>query len=316
MNKLEKAAVNVLKNCMNVKKNEKVLIITDSKLIKIGKVFLNNAKKITKSADLIKIPVPKVSGTEPPAKTAKLMLNYDVILGITFRSISHTKARKNASNKGARIATMPGITEGVIKRTLIVDYRKIKKFNLRLIKKLKGCKMVRIKTKKGTDISVKIYRRIWLEDSGVYTKKRDFGNLPAGEIGFAPVEGKTNGVMVVDKSIGGLGKVDRDVIINVEKGFATTISGGKSAKKLEKQLKNKKYRNIAEFAFGTNPKAEITGVTLEDEKVLGTVHIALGNNKSYPGGKTNVPFHVDCIIKKPDVFVDNKLIMKKGKFLI
>jgi len=316
MNKLEKAAVNVLKNCMNVKKNEKVLIITDSKLIKIGKVFLNKAKKITKSADLIKIPIPKVSGTEPPAKAAKLMLSYDVILGITFRSISHTKARKNASNKGARIATMPGITEEIIKRTLIVNYKKIKKNNLGLIKKLKGCKTVRIKTKKGTDITVKIYRKIWLEDSGVYTKKGDFGNLLAGEIGFAPVEGKTNGIMVVDGSIGGLGKVDKDVKINVEKGFATNISGGKSAKKLEKQLKNKEYRNIAEFAFGTNPKARITGVTLEDEKVLGTIHIALGNNKSYPGGKTDVPFHVDCIIKNPDVFVDNKVVMKKGKFLV
>ena len=98
MDKLEKAAVNVLRNCMNVKKNEKVLIITDSKLLRIGNVFLDKAKKIAKSADLIKIPVPEVSGTEPPKKTAKLMLGYDIILGITFRSISHTKARKNANN--------------------------------------------------------------------------------------------------------------------------------------------------------------------------------------------------------------------------
>ena len=72
---------------------------------------------------------------------------------------------------------------------------------------------------------------------------------------------------------------------------------------------------MAEFAFGTNPKAKITGVTLEDEKVMETIHIALGNNKSY-GGTADVPFHSDCIIKEPDVFIDNKLVMKKGKFLI
>src|SRR3989338_7085827 len=83
----------------------------------------------------------------------------------------------------------------------------------------------------------------------------------------------------------------------------------------EKQLITKKHRNIAEFAFGTNPKAKITGVTLEDEKAEGTVHIALGNNKSY-GGNANVPFHANCIIKKPDVFIDGKKIMNKGKFII
>lgn len=315
MNKLEKAAVNVLKNCMNVKKNEKVLIITDSKLIKIGKVFLDKAEKIAESADLIKIPVPEVSGTEPPKKTAKLMLNYDVILGITFRSISHTKARKNANNKGGRIATMPGITGYIVKRTLTADYKRIKEKNKDLIKKLKKGSKVRVKTKKGTDISLKIFNKKWFHDSGVYTKSKDFGNLPAGEIGFMPAKGKSKGVFVVDGSIGGLGKVDKPVKIFVKDGFAVKIKGGKAAKKLEKQLKNKRYRNIAEFAFGTNPKAKITGVTLEDEKVLGTVHIALGNNKSY-GGTVGVPFHVDCIIKKPDVFIDGKMIMKRGRFLI
>ena len=315
MNKLEKAAVNVLKNCMNVKRDEKVLIVTDSKLSKIGKVFLDNAKDLTKFVDLVKIPIPKVAGTEPPAKAAKLMLEYDVILGITSRSISHTKARKNASNKGARIATMPGITKDIVKRTLAADYRKIEEKNLGLIKKLKKSRVIRVKTKKGTDVSLIVNKKKWFNDSGIYRKKRDFGNLPGGEIGFMPTEGKTEGTVVVDGSIGGLGLVDKDTTIAIKKGFTTEIGGGKVAKRLEKQLKNKKYKNIAEFAFGTNPGARISGVTLEDEKVLGTVHIALGNNKSY-GGKVAVPFHVDCVIKKPDVFADGRLVMKKGIFLI
>ena len=315
MNKLDKATINVLKNCMNIKKNEKVLVITDSKLEKIGKIFLKNAKKKTKNADLVKVLIPEIHGVEPTKKIAKAMLNYDVILAITTKSLSHTKARKNASNKGARIATMPGITRDIVKRTLMADYKKIKEKNLKLIKRLKKGKIVRVNTKKGTDISLEIFNKKWFDDSGVYIKKRDFGNLPAGEIGFMPTEGKTNGIFVADGSIGSLGLVDKPVRIEVKDGFATKIIGGKTALKLKKLLKNKKYRNIAEFAFGTNPKAKITGVTLEDEKVKGTVHIALGNNKSY-GGTVDVPFHVDCIIKKPDIFIDGKLVMKKGKFLV
>lgn len=315
MNELNKAAINVLKNCMNVNKNEKVLIVTDSKLIELSKIFFKNSKEITKNTDLVKIPIPKVHGVEPPKKIANLMLNYNVILALTTKSISHTKARKNASDKGARISTMPGITEDIIKRTLTVNYKKIKENNLKLLKKLRKGKIVRVKTKKGTDINLEIFNKKWFDDSGIYTKKGDFGNLPAGEVGFMPTEGKTNGIFFVDGSIGSLGLVDKPVKIFVEDGFANRIEGGKIALKLKKLLKNRNYKNIAEFAFGTNPKAKITGVTLEDEKVLGTVHIALGNNKSY-GGKVDVPFHVDCIIKKPDVFIDDKLIMKTGKFLL
>jgi leucyl aminopeptidase (aminopeptidase T) len=312
---LNKVAINVLKNCMDVKKNEKVLVITDSKLKKIGNVFLWNAKKITKKADLVKIPIPKVHGTEPPKDIAKLMLKYNVILAITIKSLSHTKARKNASNKGARIATMPGITEDTVKRTLIADYKKIKEKNLDLIKKLKKGKIVRVRSKKGTDISLEIFNKKWFDDSGVYTKKRAFGNLPAGEVGFMPTEGKTNGVFIVDGSIGGLGLVDKPVKIFVKDGFVIKVLGGKTAKKLKRLLITKKHKNIAEFAFGTNPEARITGLTLEDEKVLGTIHIAMGNNQSY-GGSCDAPFHVDGIIKNPDVFIDDKLVMKKGGFLI
>ena len=315
MNKLDKAAVNILKNCIDVKRDEKVLIVTDSKLAKIGKVFLDNAKEITKFVDGVKIPIPKVAGTEPPVNVAKLMLEYDVILAATARSLSHTKARKNASSKGARIITMPGITNDIVKRTLVADYSKIKEKNLKLIKKLKKSRVIRVKTKKGTDVSLIVNKKKWFDDSGICRKNKDFGNLPGGEIICMPAEGKTEGTFVVDGSIGGLGLVDKDITLAIKKGFATKIEGGKVAKRLEKQLKNRKYRNIAEFAFGTNPGARVSGVTLEDEKVLGTVHIALGNNKSY-GGKVTVPFHVDCVMKKPDVFADSKLVMKKGRFLV
>ena len=315
MNVLNKAAINVLRNCLNVKKNEKVLIITDSKLIRIGKLFFENSLKITKNTRLIKIPIPKVHGIEPPAKTAKLMLGYDVILGITQKSLSHTKARKNASKKYIRIATMPGITIDIVKRTLTADYKKIKEKNQKLIKKLKKGSKIRVKTKKGTNISIEISNKKWFDDSGIYVKPGNFGNLPAGEIGFMPAEYKTNGVFVVDSSIGSLGLVDMPVKISVKDGFVKQISGGKTAERLNKLMVTKKHKNIAEFAFGTNPRAKITGITLEDEKVKSTVHIALGNNQSY-GGNFNVPFHVDCIIKNPDVFLDNELIMSKGKFLV
>ena len=77
----------------------------------------------------------------------------------------------------------------------------------------------------------------------------------------------------------------------------------------------KKARNIAEFGIGTNDSARLSGILLEDEKVMGTVHLALGNNVTM-GGSVNVPMHVDGVIKKPTVYLDGKLLMDKGKLLI
>ena len=293
---------------MDLKKNEKCLIITDSRLKQIGLQLYTNSLKITKKSKLIFIPIPESHGSEPPQNVANEMLKYDVILMPTTKSLSHTKARENASRKGARAASMPGITEDMMKRALNVDFNKIRTINERLIAKLKNKNKIKITTIKGTEIEFNLEGRKWIGDDGIYTIKGSFGNLPAGEIFIAPVEGKTNGTIIVDASVGGLGKVDKNIKIEVKNGFIEKIVGGKIAKQFQKLLKNKLYKNVAELGIGTNYKARITGEVLEDEKVMGTCHIAFGNNKHF-GGKVDVPFHVDFVIRNPRIHADGKLII-------
>ncbi len=135
---------------------------------------------------------------------------------------------------------------------------------------------------------------------------------------MAPQEGTSNGIFIIDKSIAGLGEVDKPVKITVKDGFATKIEGGTSATQFLKMLESvndKNAFNIAELGIGTNDKAKIIGNVLEDEKVLGTIHIALGNNTAF-GGSIKVPIHIDGVISKPTIFVDNKKIMENGKLLI
>ena len=314
MNSLTKSCGIVLNQCMKLKKTESCLIITDSKLIRIGNALYKSSLKITNNSKLIKIPIPESHGSEPQENVEKEMLNYGVILMPTTKSLSHTTARKNASKNGARIASMPGITEYMMKRALNVDFSKIKSINEKLIAKLKNKNIIKITTKLGTDIEFNIQSRKWKPDDGIYTKKGDFGNLPAGEIFIAPLEGKTSGKIICDTSVGGLGKADKNIEIIVKNGFIENIKGGKIAAKFEKLLKSRLYRNAAELGIGTNPKAKITGEVLEDEKVLGTCHIAFGNNRHF-GGKVDVPFHVDFVIKNPDICAGNTSIMKNGKFI-
>ena len=297
---------------MALKKNESCLIVADKKLKSIGEVLFRNSLKICKKSKLIFTNIPKSHGSEPPKNISEEMLNYDVILLPTTKSLSHTRAREDASRKGARIASMPGITQGMMQRALNVDFYKIRKTNNFLISKLKNCSKIRVTTKKGTDISFFVSGRKWLCDDGIYAKKGSFGNLPAGEIFIAPLEGKTIGTIIADASVGGIGKADKDIKIKVKGGFICEISGGTTADNFKKLLKGRLHGNVAELGIGTNYSAKITGNVLEDEKAAGTCHIAFGNNIHF-GGKVDVPFHVDFVIKNPIIRGDDVLIVKDGK---
>ncbi len=329
---LDKPSKIILKDCMNLKGSETCLIVTDKKLKNIGNALYKNSLKMSKNSKLILTNIPKAHGAEPPKNVAQEMLKYDVVLLATTKSLSHTRARKNASRKGARIASMPGITADMMKRALNVDFNKIRKLNEKLISKLKSSRnkvsgelknqrflsnknKIKITTKKGTNITFQVKGRKWIGDDGIYTKKHSFGNLPAGEIFIAPVENKTSGTIIADASVGGIGKVDRNIRIDVKNGFIADVSGGKTADNFKKLLKEKLYRNVAELGIGTNHKARITGNVLEDEKVFGTCHIAFGNNRHF-GGKVDVPFHVDFVIKKPTIYADSVLIMENGKIKV
>ena len=307
MGSIKTAARTALTKCMGLKKKERLLIVTDREKKRIAKAFLKEAQKISDNCELIEISIGKVHGEEPSTKVAKELKKCDVALLITTMSLSHTKARKNACKAGVRIASMPGITEDIIKRCIDVDYNKISRLNEKLCRILTKGKAVLIENKLGTRLSFSIKGRKCLDDNGIYDKKGRFGNLPAGEACLAPLEGTSNGILVVDK---GSGKPK--MIIDIVNGQIVRIKG--RAPKLRNIIKNKKYANVAELGIGTNPKAKVTGTVLEDEKVLGTAHIAFGNNLSF-GGNLNVPFHLDCVFSKPTVFIDGKLVIENGKIL-
>lgn len=318
ISQLDKASKTAILNCMGAKTGEKLLIITDNIKKTIGYSLYKTALELGFESLYIETPPNEIDGQEPPGYIAELMKSFDVVLCPTTKSLTHTNARREASAMGVRIATFPGITKEIMIRGLNADYNKIADLTLKLKEIFERTKNVRVTTKTGTDIIMEITGRTAYASKGLFHNKGESGNLPTGETFAAPLEGTSNGIFIVDGSMSGLGVMKNSkVYIKVENGFAIDIRGGVKAKKLNEILDKygKEARNIAEFGIGTNHKAKISGVVLEDEKVLGTVHIALGNNKSMGGG-VGVPIHLDGIIIKPDVFFDDRMIMKNGKLLI
>ena len=309
---ISKSAIRaVFKDCFNLKKDESCLIITDDKKEFLARQFYDYASKNCLNYHIEVMKPLKEHGQEPQKRISDLMLRYDVELLITDKSLTHTKARRDANAKGARIASMPTLTEDIANRCLEVDYGTLKNRSLKLFKYLSNTNIIKISTELGTEILLErgdrkiSYPAVILDEKGVY------GNLPTGEVCFSPIN--SNGVYVVDGSFSTFKKLKSYLTFKVKDNFVIEING-KQANELITKL-NKIGKNaylIAELGIGTNPKAKVTGNVLEDEKVLGTCHIAIGNNISY-GGKNDVPLHLDGIITKPTIYLDNKIIIDKGK---
>lgn len=311
------AATVAVRDCMGTRPGERVLVVTDEPLRTIGYALRQAAVALGHEVVLVEITPRRTNGEEPPPEVAALMRQMDVVLCPTSKSLTHTDARRAASAAGTRVATLPGVTEDVMVRCMNADYHQIAARTHRLCDLMATTARIRVTAPGGTDIVMPIEGRTPWASSGLFREPGQSGNLPTGEAYLAPLEGGSQGVVVVDGSMAGIGLLDTPIRITVEDGYATTIEGGAEAARLVALLEphGRDGRTVAEFGIGTNDRATIIGVILEDEKVMGTIHIAFGDNKSM-GGSVRVASHLDGLVRLPTVWFDDRLVMDAGRLLI
>jgi aminopeptidase len=310
------ASVIAVRDCMGTQPGERVLIVTDEPLRAIGYALRQAAVSLSLDVVLVEMLPRKTNGEEPPPEVAELMTRFDVVLCPTSKSLTHTDSRRAASAKGVRVATLPGVTEEIMVRCMNADYHQIAARTYRLCDLLGRTHVVRVTAPGGTDITLPVEGRQPHASSGLFRERGQWGNLPTGEAYLAPLEGQSNGVVVVDGSMASVGVVRDPIRIVVENGYATTVTGGAEADRLVALFEphGKDARTVAEFGIGTNDQAILTGVILEDEKVMGTIHIAFGDNKSM-GGSVRVASHLDGLVREPSVWFDDDLVMQDGRLL-
>jgi aminopeptidase len=306
-----------VRDCMGTKPGERVLIVTDEPLRTIGYALWKAAKDLGAEVMLIEILPRETNGAEAPKEVAELMKMVDVVLCPTSKSLTHTDSRRAASAAGARVATLPGVTEEIMIRCMNADYNAIAARTIRECEELEKTSIVTVKAPAGTDVILPIKGRKAHASSGLFREKGLWGNLPTGESYLAPIEGESQGIVVVDGSMAQVGMLIEPIRIVVKDGYATDITGGPEAKRLIDLFEphGKDARTVAEFGVGTNDKAILTGEILEDEKVMGTIHIAFGDNKSM-GGSVRVASHLDGLVKEPTVWFDGRKVMGGGRLLI
>jgi len=235
-------------------------------------------------------------------------------IGVTFP----TEGRAKESNISF------GKFEKAVLNALDLDYQQLSLRGQVMIRNLSGARTVHITSNKGTDLTFEVTGRKWLNDDGIMDDddlaNKDVGmNLPAGEVFVSPIEDSANGVAFFDVPTSYFGYHAHNIRWTFKDGRLVEFHAEKGEENIRKilDMATGDKDKIAEFAIGTNPSATFIDDITQDEKVLGTIHIAIGNNKGPAyGGKNDSSLHWDLIMTKPTVEIDRKVIIKDGRHLI
>lgn len=341
--KLVQGVRDLFKVNMGLKKGERSVVVTDLPTVEHWAAFDSErlatmvrrntlAKTMAEigrqefpeaTVDFFAFPATGRSGTEPPPEAAQRMQGYDILVAVTNFSMTHTDARQQVCLRGGRAASMPGFTPEMFYPggPMAVDYLQVAEDTQRMAALLTKARSARIASPAGTNLTIPLEGRNGMSDDGNYEGPGKWGNLPAGEAYIAPPEGFAHGTLVMEP--GWYRGLDRPVVITFDGGQVVAIQGdGEVADTLRRLMVPGSAnpaiatrRNLGELGIGTNPNARSVENLLECEKIRGTVHIGIGDN-AHMGGQVTSDSHMDIVVSKPDFWLDERLVIQAGTWLV
>ena len=325
MDRIDQAIINALKVNMGYKEGEKVAIVMQEWNPKFEEIFRKKFedstalchriyevfKKAGVEVELLRyVPEEPRSGVDATPELYEKISFKEIIFLPTVFSLTHTKFRKTQSEKGSRVASMPGFTLEMFEEggPMDVDYHLLHQETVAVAEKLRHSRLVRVVAEE-TDITVEIDPTLVHVSSGLLTEPGKFGNLPGAEAYVVPIqEGNTNGFFTVPAGWGGAVPLKFRLKFFIEKGRFVEVKGEteEAQQYAEKEIKplifgGKNFDIVAELGIGTNPN--ITGEyvakkgwnALVAEKIFGSAHFANGNSQGM-GGQNDVPVHIDWVV--------------------
>lgn len=322
-----RGAGRLINECAAVQSGERVLVVTDTVCQTIGEAVASVALTVTNDVTLMVMPVyGRLHGQDPSACVAAAMRNSDIVFLPTVWSMSHSKARRDASNAGVRCIAIPSADEELFARTIPeAPFAEMKPVVMEVNRLLSEANEARVVTPGGTDIWVDLRgrRNLDLEHGWLHKGLPEYASnwtaTPCIEANIAPIEGTARGRVVVDAAQSAIGLVKEPIVLTIEDGRISKIEGGDEAQRLRLRLMEVGDPDIfmvAEIGIGLNPKARMRGQFIEDESVYGTGHVGIGNNQSSMGGRITVNGHFDNIFWRPTVYLDGQAIMVDGRLAV
>jgi aminopeptidase len=315
------ATRNALECVLNAKEGESIIIFCDDTKRYVGRAFEKGAQELGLQTKLFLLACePRVFRKEIPQQLMKFLteqrpsIYINLLRGISEETPFRIKLiQMETQDQKARLGHCPGVTEDMLTEGALAltanEHRQMQALAGKLIAKLQHAVKVNIRNPAGTDISLSVEGRPFFTDTKFNWEIMKWLNLPTGEVMVAPVENSLKGKLVCDMAIGGIGPIDTPVTIMTENGKVQSMSSANAEvlRKVQEALETDEMASIiGEFAFGVNSKARFVEEFLESEKILGTIHLAFGNNTDMPEGKNNSKNHMDFMVSKPTVDIITK----------
>lgn len=309
---LEAVASDLLSVNLGATHDETLAVVCDTPMETIGRAFFDAGVTLGLETGMVMVQPRERSGQEPPPVARAAMTSADIVVCPTSTSYTHTRAREAATDAGARVATMPGVTnemfaDGAIK----ADYEAVADLTSRVAEALTDAAEASIESH-GETFTVSIEGRSGISSDGMIREPGSYGNLPSGEAYLAPVEGTGTGTLVVDGGFAGQSD-GGEVVITVEDGRIVDVAGSDPPAVFSSGPPC--AREVAELGIGTNPAARLIGTVLEDEKAYGTCHVAFGDNAGF-GGKIDCDSHLDGVLVEPTVRLDGEVVLADGEVVV
>lgn len=256
--------------------------------------------------ETLRLPLPDEPTYELPDDHVATLHAVDAALISTRRSYTHTDGVRGAARAGTRIATNSDLTEAQLAAGLLADYDVVAERAAAYAARLEAAREVRLTSDDGTDLTFAVAGQRGMMETGRYHAPGQVGNLPAGEAACGIDDGVGDGTLVVNGSWPGLGLLDAPLVVHYEAGAIRAVEGPRAAE-LEAILERHGpgARCLAEFGIGMNDTVTLQGNTLLDEKVTGTVHVAVGNDVTF-GGTNDVGYHADAVVVGPRLALDGE----------
>lgn len=303
--------------CARVARGEKCYVLADPDTRDVASYVMRACAERTLPVRLDVIEPLGMHGAAPPPFVGPGMLWADVIFCLTRMSLAHSAERLRANEKGARYLSLPDYSLDLLAgESLRFDFARAVPVAWTLKGLLDGACEILVRTPLGTHLRMTAAGRKANACPGVCWEPGTLGSPPDAEVNIAPLEGLAEGVVHVDGSIPcrTIGKLGAPVTLEVRQGAIAAIHGGREAALLERvfeEVGRPAARVLAEFGIGLNPHAQLSGRMLEDEGCAGTIHLGFGSNATI-GGRTQVPFHLDFVVRSPSVWVDGVQVLRDG----
>ena len=315
-NTLQNVANRAVQNYLDVKQGENVVIlIDDGTAPAIPRALSSAVMSVGAEPIVISFARREYSGTELPKSVLAAVAGANVVISACSRSPYHSSLKVVAQEAGVRgTLNSPPFEASWIEGAMTFDFHDLRPTAAALRAILNEGSRAHVTNATGTDLSMSIAGRSavgWL--CGIATDPAQTVAWPGGEVSLPPVEGSSEGQVVVQVAMTDIGAVKEPIVWTIDGGLCVKIEGGEEADRLRKAIDGVEFAtNIGELGIGINPSARFVDDITEAKKRRGTAHIALGDSANGYGGNVSCAMHLDGLVPDVTIEIDNQVIVKDG----